>query len=116
VTLREALDRRDLEGFVAALDPEVVWLGLEEPGEERPMCRNRGEVRSVLEGFLAAGRTASPEIVAEADDSLVVDPHPEPPVPGREQIHHVYTLRDGLVVRMEDYPDRASALAAVGLP
>jgi ketosteroid isomerase-like protein len=116
MTLQEAFERRDLEGFVAALDPEVVWLGLETPGEERPVCRNRDEVRSVLEKHLAAGRTGSPEIVAAAGERLVIDPHPEPPVPGLEQIHHVYTLRGGRVVRMEDFPDLAAALAAVGLP
>ena len=31
------------------------------------------------------------------------------------EIHHLYTFREGRIVRMEDFPDRQSALEAVGL-
>ncbi len=111
MTLREAFERRDLDAFLALLDPDVVWQGVE-PDQ---ICRNREEVRQTIEAIQASGRSGRPEVVAETGDALVVDPHAEPPVPGLEELHHVYTLRDGRVARMQDYPDRASALKAVGL-
>lgn len=111
VTLRHALAARDLETLLEALDPGVVWQGI----DPSAVCRSREEVRQVYEAHLAAGRTGRPEIVADAGDRVVIDPRPEPPVEGIPELHHVFTIRDGRVVRMEDYPDRTSALAAVGL-
>jgi len=115
LSLQEIFDRQDVDVFFEVVDPDVTWRGIEEPGQEPPICRNRAEVRQVFEHHLASGRTGRFEIVAEAGDRIVVDPHPEPPVPGLEEIHHVYTLCDGRIVRMQDYPDRASAFGAVGL-
>ena len=113
--VREALSSGDLEAFLAALDPNVVWRGVEEPGAEPPACRNRDEVREVLEHWLAQGYTGSFEIVADAGDRLVIDPRVEPPVPGLEELHHVYTVRADRIVEMQDYRDRESALAAAGV-
>jgi haloalkane dehalogenase len=107
MTLAEVLARRDLPGFVELLDPDVVWQGIAPDA----VCRNRDEVRELLERYLASGRAAAPEIVVETGDAVVVDPHAEAAVP---ELHHVYTLRDGRIVRMQDFPDRSSALAAVG--
>ena len=111
--LREAFERRHLEAFLELLDPDVCWVGIPEPGLEVPECRNRDEVRDVLEGYLSEGKGAHPEVVAAAGDRVVVDVRPDPPVEGLE-LHHVYRLRDGRIVRMEDYPTREAALEASG--
>jgi ketosteroid isomerase-like protein len=117
VTVREKLESPglDLKTFVEMLDPNVVWRGIEVRGEKTPICRNRNEVRDIFEHHISEGRRGRFEVIAEAGDRLVVDPHPVPPVPGFEQIHHVYTLRGETIVHMQDYPDRKSSLEAVGL-
>jgi ketosteroid isomerase-like protein len=112
--LRQAWAEQDLDGFLELLDPEVCWVGIPEPGVEVAECRNRDEVREVLEGWLSDGNGASPEIVGETGDRIVVDVKPDPPVEELE-LHHVYVVADGRIVRMEDYPDRRSACQAAGL-
>jgi len=62
---------------------------------------------------MAAGGTGHPVVLAEAGDSMVVDPRPEPPLPF--PLHQGFTFRGDLVVLIQDYPDRASALADLGL-
>jgi ketosteroid isomerase-like protein len=110
--LRGVFERGDLEAFFALMDPEVVWTWWE-PG---PACRNRDEARRRIEELLAQGQWGRPEIVADLGKRVVVDPHPEPTFALAPEIHHVYTFRGGRIVRMEDYPDRRSALAAAERP
>jgi ketosteroid isomerase-like protein len=112
--LKEVWAAQDLDAFLALLDPGVRWVGVPEPGVEVPECRNRDEVREVLEGWLSQGNGADPEIVGVNGDRIVVDVRPDPPVEELE-LHHVYVVSGGLIVRMEDYPDRRSACQAAGL-
>ena len=111
--IKESLERQDLEGFITEFDSHAVWLGIRQPDGWAFDCRSRDEIRSVFEDQVALGRTGRPEIVAETDDQIVVDMHPEPPEEAWPQLHHVLTFRAGKVVRMEDFVDRESALAAV---
>lgn len=126
--LSAAFESRDLDALVGLLDERVVWRGLpaddgEHPhshhtdrgghdGQEHehaPMCTSRQEVRDVLERFLASGSIGRPVVIAEEGDSVVVDPRPEPPLP--LPLHQAFTFRGGRIVLIQDYPDRASALA-----
>ena len=134
--LGAAFESNELEQLVALLDERVVWRGLpgfdygrdtgsgivaedhhDEGGHEHdghdhvhvPLCTNREEVRVILEGFLAAGSTGQPVILAEAGDSLVIDPRTEPALPF--PLHQGFTFRAGRIVLIQDYPDRATALA-----
>lgn len=50
-------------------------------------------------------------MLVEAGNSVVVDPRPEPPL--AFPLHQPLTFRGGRVVLIQDYPDRASALAAL---
>ena len=113
--LVDAFERRDLEALLGLMDTNVVWRGVETPDQPTPICHNRAEVRAVFESHLAAGRSGRPEIVAETGDSVVVDPHPEPPVEGMEGLHHVYTFRQGRIVTMQDYLGRDGTLDSLGL-
>jgi len=113
--LRAAFESRDLKQLLALMDENVLWRGLQEPDDETPICRSRAEVREVMERFLARGGTGYPEILGEVGDSVVVDPRPDPPVLLSETLHQVFTFRGSRIVLMQDYPDRASALASVGL-
>ena len=119
--LTAAFDSRELERFIALLDERVVWRGLpdDNPHEHDeseddhdhgpPMCTNRDQVREILEGFLASGSTGGPVVLAEVGDTMVVDPRPDPPLPF--PLHQAFTFRGGRVVLIQDYPDRAAALA-----
>lgn len=133
--LETAFDSRDLERLVALLDERVVWRGLPqveyvnghdqaESPEAReaddhdhdhpPMCTSRDEVRGVFERFMAGGGTGHPVVLAEAGDSLVVDPRAEPPL--EFPLHQAFTFRGARVVLIQDYPDRDSALADLSTP
>lgn len=137
--LRAAFDSRDLHQLVALLDEQVVWRGIpgwdygresrpdsleadgrrlepDEHEEDRdnghehaPICTSREDVRAVLEGFLATGTTGQPAVVSGSGDSLVVDPGVEPALPF--PLHLGFTFRGGRIVLIQDYPDRATALA-----
>ncbi len=112
MSVKDVIEEGGLEEFISAMDPNVEWRGL---GDDPPVCRNRDEVRRVFEGWLARGYSGAPEIVAESGDRLVVDPHVQPPPPEAPQIHHVFTVREDRIVKMQDYPDRPSALKAAAV-
>jgi ketosteroid isomerase-like protein len=109
--LREAFESRQLDRLIDLMDPGVTWRGIQEPGEEVPICRDRVEVRDVMTAAIARGRDGSPVIIAEAGDSLVVDPRAKPP--GSVELHQVVTFRGGRIVLMQDFPNRSSALMAI---
>jgi ketosteroid isomerase-like protein len=111
--LRAAFDSRELDELLELLDEEVLWRGLQQPDGDTPFCRGRAEVREVFVRFLAHGGSGDPVIVGEAGDSVVVDPQPHPALPSA--LHQVFTFRGRRVALMQDYPDRISALQAVGL-
>ena len=130
--LRAAFASRDLEQLLGLLDERVIWRGVPDDHPEHdeadahrhdeqddddhdhpPMCTDRGQVRGVFERFMAGGGTGHPEVLAEVGDSVVVDPRPEPPLPF--PLHQGFTFRGDRVVLIQDYPDRASALADLGL-
>ena len=122
--LTAAFDSCELERLIALLDERVVWRGLpgddqhedDEPEEDHdhgpPMCTDRDQVREVLERYLASGSTGRPVVLAEVGDTMVVDPRPEPQLPF--SLHQAFTFRGGRVVLIQDYPDRATALADLG--
>jgi len=111
MSVREILEHGDFEAFSEALAPDVVWVGLA-PGQ---LCRSRDEVLSVFRAAMERGHSGHPEIVAEADEALVVDPHVDPPLEQNPELHQVFVVRDDRIVELRDYRDRRAALEAVGL-
>lgn len=123
--LAAAFDSRDLERLIDLLNERVIWRGLpsddhedeeHDAGDDHdhgpPMCTDRDQVREVFEGFLAGGGTGHPVVLVEVGDTVVVDPRPEPQLPF--PLHQSFTFRGHRVVLIQDYPDRAMALADVG--
>jgi ketosteroid isomerase-like protein len=102
VTVREAIEQGDLTEFEEVLAPDVVWAG-RYPGE---LCRNRDEVLTMLREAQQQGIQATPEVILERDDLLVVDPH----LDGR---HQVLVLREGVIAEVRAYVSRDAALEAV---
>ena len=122
--LAAAFESRDLERLIGLLDDRVIWRGLpiddhedeeHDTGDDHdhgpPMCTDRDQVRRALERFLADGATGHPVVIAEVGDTVVVDPRPEPQLPF--PLHQSFTFRGDRVVLIQDYPDRAMALADV---
>jgi ketosteroid isomerase-like protein len=112
VSVREAILSGDGERFKAALAPDVVWVGVL-PGM---LCRNREQVVGTLDRAELRARRFAPEILAEADGKIVVDPHADPPTDFYPTLHQVLVVSEDRVVEMRDYPDRATALAALETP
>jgi ketosteroid isomerase-like protein len=102
VSVRDAVESTDLDAFAEALAPDAVWIG-RYPGE---LCRNREQVLEMLREARERGVRPRPEIVYEADDLLVVDPH----LDGR---HQVITLREGLVSEVRAFRSREAAMEVV---
>ena len=111
--IKDALERQDLDRFLGEFDTDAVWLGIRAPDGAAFDCRSRDEIRGVFEDQISLGRSGHPEVIAETDDQIVVDMHPEPPDEDWPGLHHVLTFRAGKVVRMEDFADRESALAVL---
>jgi ketosteroid isomerase-like protein len=127
--LTAAFDSRDLQRLVDLMDSRVVWRGIidesheddhgqpihdedHDPDHGPPLCTDRDQVREVFERFLASGATGHPVVLAEVGDTVVVDPRPEPRLPFA--LHQAFTFRGTRIVLIQDYPDRASAIADVG--
>jgi ketosteroid isomerase-like protein len=109
--LRDAFASRSLDRLIDLMDPDVTWRGMHKPGLPVPHCHDRDEVRAVMTNAMERGVDGTPVILAEAGDSVVVDPGVEPS--RRRHLHQVITFRAGRIVLMQDYPNRKSAMAAV---
>jgi len=111
--IRDALEQQDLDRFLGEFDTDAVWLRIRRLDGAAFDCRSRDEIRGVFEEQISLGRSGHPEVIAETDEQIVVDMHPEPPDEDWPGLHHVLTVRAGKVVRMEDFADRESALAVL---
>ena len=106
---------RDLDALANGLDPEVVHQGVLPSlvchGREAVMER----VGSSLDG--AGWGIERLELIAAGDQAIVGIASPRfreiPFLDG--EIFIVFTVRDGLIARMDDYRTRHDALNAVGL-
>jgi ketosteroid isomerase-like protein len=107
---------RDLARVESQLDPDVVHQGV----LPELVCHNRAEVLdNVRRSFARSDFGVDHLEMIDAGERIVVGlagprfrETPWPPLEG--QIYIVYTLRDGRIVRMDDYLSRGEALAAAG--
>lgn len=116
----------DLAAIEELLDPEVEWYGI---GDDAPPVDDLEEVFGVLEERLGEGYRIELDRCVAAEDKVVVsfraardlrDPHDERPLQSRRYFEvgrysAVVTIRDGRVVRVQDYPHLNAALEAAGL-
>jgi ketosteroid isomerase-like protein len=113
----DAYVRRDLSAALAHYDADIVF----NPAEEAPM-----HGRDAVLAYIQRWEEPWDDYVLEAEefidvgDRVVVTVH----VKGRgkgsgveidARSHQVHTLRDGKLVRMDEYLDHAEALEAAGL-
>lgn len=108
-----ALRGGDREAVRAVLDPDVTWQGLHEDW----ICHGPNEVIETLQEGLRLRRDVSALEFVRAGSRVVMgvrgpslDEVGGEPLGG--QIFNVFTLRNGRIVRIEDYRLRAEALKA----
>jgi hypothetical protein len=91
-----------------SLAPDVVWVG-SLPGL---MCRGAEQVKARLDQIREGGRTLEPEVLAERDGFVLIDPHVSAPPQVNPELHQILVVQDGVVQEIRDYPNRAAAEAA----
>ena len=90
------------------LDPDVVWVG-SLPGL---LCRGAEQVNSRLDQIRAEGRSFNPEVLAEREGAVLIDPHVAAPPQLNPELHQILIVHDGLVHEIRDYPNRTTAEVA----
>ena len=112
----DAFLRGDWEALARVMDPEVQWLWYE-PGDWD--CHDRKKVLATLFERQREGVVTGLNAVVAVDERVFVEitgPRlTERGLPGGRACM-VVTIHDGRIVRMQDYPSRAAALAGAGLP
>src|SRR5262245_14462427 len=109
----DALRRDDREALLSTLDPDVVWHGLREGWD----CHGAQEVLDTFTGT----RDEAQEI--EALELLGAERHAILHALGgggvaselEDGIYNVFAIEDGRITRIDDYAERAKALAAAEL-
>ena len=112
----DAFLRGDWDALAAVMDPGVEWLWYE-PGEWD--CHDRRKVLATLFERQREGVVTGLNAVVAVDERVFVEvtgPRLAEWGPPGGQACMVVTVRDGRIVRMQDYPNRAAALAGAGLP
>ena len=121
----EAWQRDDFDAWLSGIDPDVEWLTAVERGLGRAGSVYRGH--EGMREFWNLWRTEVDDFWTEAeeirdlgDDRVLYLGHlrfrgPASGIMVESQLANVKTLRDGKIVRSEDYLSHKEALEAVGL-
>ena len=109
-----ALRHSDFDAARGLLDPDVSWQGL----RDEWVCHGREEVIDTFRWALEQRREIDALEFTRGGDQVVLGVRGQkigPPEEPLDQIFNVFTLRDGRIVRIDDYRDRRKALMAAGL-
>jgi ketosteroid isomerase-like protein len=113
-SIRAAWEAADLDAVTALLAPDVTWGA---PGDPKPPCRNRDQVRAWYERSFNRGVRGSVVNVSWVGENvlvglLVTDPENADTYGGQVERWQVLAIRDGLIADIRGYEDRGSAVAA----
>ena len=119
--LRAAYQRAGRDGVDAVvdlLDPQVVWLAAQ-PGPWD--CQDREQVVETFRRQYDLGVRADFGGPVEVGDKVILDVRPyrrdeQGNKTDEQRLWQVLTMRDGKIIRIQDYSDQATALQAAGLP
>ncbi|HEY2965002.1 MAG TPA: nuclear transport factor 2 family protein [Actinomycetota bacterium] len=111
-----AIRTGDDEAIRAVLDPDVTWQGL----HEEWVCHGPDDVIETLRQGLELRRDVTALEFIRAGDQVVMGVRGSAidEVGGESlegQIFNVFTLRNGRIVRIEDYRSQAQALDSAGV-
>jgi ketosteroid isomerase-like protein len=119
--LNDAFNRSDIDDAKQYLDPDVVLHpGVQVPDEESHYVGRDG----LINWFLSATdpwemiRVEHKEVIDHEDRVLAIELWTFRGRDGIElelELPNVYTFRDGLIVQIDGFTDKAKALEAVGL-
>jgi ketosteroid isomerase-like protein len=116
-TAVEAWGAGDMDSFCASLDPDMVWNPVEEVASQghaavlATLARWRGEwdeYEQTAEEFVDIGDRVLATVHFQGrgrGSGIEID----------QRFYEVYTVRNGKIVRMDEYTSRAEALEAAGL-
>ena len=118
----EALNRRDVDAMLAHMDPDFEWRPLEASPVER-VYRGRDEVRRYVEDWLCTFECLRIDLedLTEVGDHIVavVRGHARGRASGLAldtRFCQVWTVRDAVVLRVQEYATPEEGLAAVRRP
>ncbi len=118
----DAVNRGDLDAWVASLSPDVVWESLSVPGF-REVYRGRGEAREWVEEVLELWKGVHlqiEQITALSDDRLLVAlvrtaRGSASDVPVAMHDWSVFWFAEGLITRRQGFRTKEEALETAGL-
>jgi ketosteroid isomerase-like protein len=120
--LHEAFNRRDFNEALRYADPAVVLCPALTGLDVQPIYQGRAAVKQFFDTITEAWESYVIEIQeaieAPPDRVVVVERWRARGRQGIEfdfELNDVYTVRDGVLIRVDGFTDRAAALAAVGL-
>jgi ketosteroid isomerase-like protein len=121
--LGEAWNRKDFEnGVLRYFDPDVEFNpGLLPPGEDKQYLGREGVmdwIRNVNDAWKGVTVEPGQRIDIASDRVLAIDRwrfEGRDGIQIEEELPTVFTFRDGLIVRVDGFTDKAEALEAVGL-
>jgi ketosteroid isomerase-like protein len=107
----DALRSGDVIPLVDMMDENIRWIGDRSLGDPPPECNGRDEASSVLKRAVDRMPARDIESVAIAGDRIlsVARWHEGHGPPGVDRIYNLLTMRDGRIVKMQDFLDRAAA-------
>jgi ketosteroid isomerase-like protein len=118
----EAFNRGDIEASLEILHPEIEWHTYIVPGPGGGVYHGHDGVRELWSDArrIFGDFRNVPEDLFEGDDRVVAFVRVEgvgtkSGVAVEARIAHLYTFRDGKVVRVESFEDRAEALRLAGI-
>ena len=114
-------NRRNIDGFLDAFDPECEVVFRPDVPEPSPF-RGQDALKGWIDGFLAAWEFHRAELVEVADAGdevfvtlLFVGRGTGSGIAMDDTEGHVFTIRAGKIVRWRGFRERAEALKAAGL-
>ena len=110
--------RDGVDAVVDLLDPQVEWIAAQ-PGPWD--CHDREQVVETFRRQYDHGVRADFGESVEVGDKVILDVRPyrqdeQDNKTDKQRLWQVLTMREGKIVRIQDYIDQATALQAAGLP
>ena len=114
----DALRNGDTKPLANLMDENIRWIGDRSLGDPPPECRGRKEASTVLKRAVRRMPSRNLESVDIRGDRILAVARWEEGQgpPGRDRVYNLLTMRDGLIVRMEDRFERREAEAAFNAP
>ena len=114
----EAMRSGDITPLAELMDEKIRWIGSEGLGDPPPECNGREEASSVLKRAVDRMPARDIESVAIAGDRILAVAYwnEDQGPPGVDRVYNLLTMRDGRIVKMEDFFDRATAERAFSGP